>query len=115
MSTDERIVALEKHLHTLQATQVDLNSQLKEARLEQWQGRIDNLELQVHLAAADGSDRLTQMSEKLRSAWARTRVEVEDASSTASSAGETLRAGLQSAYTDVREALLETRSKITRS
>lgn len=114
MTTDERITDLEKHLHLLQETQARLIRQLAAARIDQWQARIDDLELQVHLGAMDGNERLAQRTEQLRNAWDRTRFQVESASSTAASAAETLWTGLEAAYRDVREVLLDPANKVSR-
>jgi predicted nucleic acid-binding Zn-ribbon protein len=113
MSTDERIDAIEKHLKTLHATQADLYQQLKEARVDQWKTRIDDLEAQVNHATTSGNDRLKQADDKLRGAWTRTCAQVDEASSTASTVADTLRDGLHGAYNEVRDALLESRSKIS--
>lgn len=113
MTTDERIATLEEDLIRLRAAQADLYEQLSRARVEQWQGRIEDLELQVHLGAMESDERLTLLTEQLRSTWDRTRVQLEDASSTASTVAEALRSGLESAYRDLRRALLESRNKIS--
>ncbi|MGE0170331.1 hypothetical protein [Nocardioides sp.] len=113
MTTDERIAQLEEHLTELRATQADLVRQLGQARVDQWQARIEDLELQVHLGAMDSNERITQLSEQLRNKWDRTRAQWEDASATASTVAETLRSGLESAYRDVRQALIESRGTIS--
>lgn len=113
MSTDQRIDAIEEHLRTLQATQADLYQQLKQAHVDQWKTRIDDLEAQVHHATTSGSDRLKQADDTLRGAWSRTRAQVDEASSTASTVADTLREGLHGAYNELRDALLESRAKIS--
>ena len=52
METDARIAKLEANIKALQAKQVALHKQLTDAQVEQWQARIDDLEVQVHLGAA---------------------------------------------------------------
>ncbi|MCY7401726.1 MAG: hypothetical protein LH477_12395 [Nocardioides sp.] len=110
MSTDEHI----SQLRELRSTQIDRTSQLVHARVDRWQERIEDLELQVHLSAMDGSEQIALLSEKLRNQWERTRSEVDDASSAVTTAAETLRAGLEEAYRDVRDALVATHSTTTR-
>ncbi len=52
------------------------------------------------------------LTEQLRNTWDRTRTHWDDASSTASTVGETLRTGLEGAYRDVRKALLDSRKQV---
>jgi len=113
MTTDERIAKLENHIHQLQDTQTDLYKKLAQARVDQWHERIEDLELQVHLGAMGSNERLTELSEQLRNQWDRTHAQMQDASSTASGAADTLWTGLERAYGEVRQALLESRNMIT--
>jgi hypothetical protein len=50
--------------------------------------------------------------DQLRSTWADTKKQWEAAISTAASAGDTVRTGLESAYRDLRQALLEAKNKL---
>jgi gas vesicle protein len=113
MTTENRIAELEAQLGKLQAQQADLRKQLAKAQLDQWQGRIDDLEVQMHLAAVKTSDKLTAQMDKLRAKWADARRQFEETISTASSVADTMRAGLEKAVDDVHKALLESKSKLT--
>ena len=112
MTTEERIARLEGQLDTIQAEQTELNHQLAQAQRDQWQGRIEDLEVQVRLGAKGVNEKANTLMLDLRSKWADARVQFEEAASTASSVGDTMRSGLQSAVRDVRKALLESQEKI---
>lgn len=70
MSTEGRIKELEAKIDKLQATQADLNKQLAQAEIDQWQGRIEDLELQVHLEAMETNDKLRGLLDQLQRRWA---------------------------------------------
>jgi hypothetical protein len=112
MTSEDRITRLEAQLRELKEQQDELQQQLAEAEREQWQGYIDQLEIQLHLAAMDSNDRARELMDRLRSTWAHVRHELDGRSSTATDVGAALRSGLRSAVRDVREALLESRQKI---
>ena len=112
---EDRIRELETEIGKLQAQQADLRKQLIKARIENWQGRIDDLEVQIHTGAVETSEKLTAKMDQLRSAWADARKQWEATISTAASAGDTVRTGLDSAYRELRKALLEARNKLTSS
>lgn len=114
MTTDSRIAELELQIGRLQETHAGLREELVQARVQQWQGRIEDLEVQVHLATMDTDERLDRLSGQLRNSWDRTLQQLGDASSTASTVVETVLAGLESAYGEVRDALLESRSTLSR-
>ncbi|MCY7402397.1 MAG: hypothetical protein LH477_15840 [Nocardioides sp.] len=113
MTTETKIATMEDQLARLQETQSDLRQELARARVDQWRGRIEDLEVQVHLAAMDSNECLDQLTEQLRNTWDRAQVQLDDATSTASVVAATLLSGLETAYRDVREALLESRSRIS--
>ena len=113
MTTEERIAQLEAQIDELHAKQAELHKQFAKAQIDQWQGRIEDLELQMHAGAAEANDKLTAMMDQLRSRWADARRQFEDAASTASSVADTVRTGLENAVNEVRKALLESKSKLT--
>ncbi len=113
MTTEERIAKLEARIDKLQTKQAELLRQLTKAQIDQWQGRIEDLEVQMHLAAMDGSDRLTALMDQLRARWTDAQRQFEDAVSTASSVADTVRTGLENAVNDLRKALLESKNKLT--
>ena len=113
MTTEERIAKLEAQIDKLKAKQAELHRQLTKAQIDQWQGRIEDLEVQMHLGAMETSDRLTALMDQLRSRWAATRRQFEDTISTASTVADTVRTGLENAFNDLRKALLESKNKLT--
>jgi TolA-binding protein len=115
MTTEDRITQLEDQLHDLQGQQADLRKQLAKAQLDQWQGRIEDLEVQMHLGAVEASDKANAQMKKLRDKWADARRQFEDSIKTASSVADTVRTGLENALDDLRKALLESKSKLTSS
>ena len=112
-STDDRIAKLEEQIRSLHAQQVELRKQLAKAQLDQWQGRFEELEVQMHLGAREASDKANALMEQLRGKWADARQQMEESISTASSVADTVRAGLEKAYSDLRKALLESASQIS--
>jgi hypothetical protein len=112
MTTEDRIAKLEAQIGKLQAQQTDLRKQLARAQLDQWQGRIEDLELQVHLGAMEASDKLTALMDQLRAKWADARRQIEESITTASSVADTVRTGIEKAFDDLRKALLESRNKL---
>ena len=70
MTTEEHITQLEHQLHELQGQQAELRKQLAKAQLDQWRGRIEDLEVQMHLGGVEASDKATAQMTKLRDRWA---------------------------------------------
>lgn len=104
---------MEEQIAELKGKQDELNKQLARAQRDQWQGRIEDLEVQFHLGAMEANDRAKVLLEDLRGRWAEVRLQADEASSTASGVGETLRDGLESAVRDLRKALLESKARIS--
>lgn len=113
MTTEDRIAKLEAEIGQLRAHQTDLRKQLAEAQLDQWRGRVEDLEVQMHLGAMDASDKVTALTERLRDNWADARRQLEQSVTTASSVADTVRSGLEKAFDDLRKALLESKNKLT--
>jgi predicted nucleic acid-binding Zn-ribbon protein len=113
MTSEARIAKLEAQIDDLSKKQADLNKQLTKAQLDQWRGRIEDLEVQLHLGAMESSDRLNALMAGLRSRWADARKQFEDRASTATSVADTVRTGLENAFAELRKALLETKSKLS--
>jgi ribosomal protein L29 len=57
MTTPQDITKLQAQIDDLHAQQVDLRKQLARAQLDQWQARVENLEVQVHLEAKQATDK----------------------------------------------------------
>ena len=113
MTTEERIAKLEAQIEDLRAKLTDLHKQMTKAQIDQWQGRIEDLEVQMHLGAMETTDKLAALMDQLRSKWSDARRQFEDATSTASSVADTVRTGLENAFKEVRKALLESKNKLT--
>lgn len=111
--TDDRIPEIESQIGKLQAQQADLRKQLIKARIEYWQGRMDDLDIQMHTGAVETSGKLTAKMNQFRGTWAETKQQWEAATSTAASAGDTVHTGLENAYRELRDALLEAKNKLT--
>ena len=111
-TTEDRIAKLEAEIRKLRAQQADVRKQLAEAQLDQWQGRVEDLEVQMHLGAMEASDKVTAMMRRLLSQWADARRQFEQSITTASSVADTVRSGLDNAIEDVRKALLESKRKL---
>jgi len=112
MTSEERIAQLEAQIDKLQAKQAELHKQLTKAQIDQWQGRIEDLEVQIHLGGMEASDKLTMLMDSLHARWADARRQFETSITTATSVADTVRSGLEKAVQDLRKALLESRSKL---
>ena len=112
MTTEEHLAQLQTQIDKLHAKQAELHKEFAKAQIDQWQGRIEDLELQMHLGATEANDKLATVMDQLRSKWADARRQFEDATSTASSVADTVRTGLEKAVADVRRAMLESKDKI---
>ena len=115
MNTEDRVAQLEDEIHGVQDQLADLRKQLAKAELDQWQGRVEDLEVQMHLGAVEASDKATAQMHKLRDKWADARRQLEESARTASSVADTVRTGLEKAFDDLRSALLESKNKLTSS
>jgi predicted nucleic acid-binding Zn-ribbon protein len=111
MTDDDRIAQLQAQIDRLEARQSELYEKLAEARLDQWKGRLEDLEVQVHLGAMDTNDRVNALVEKARERWNEAKSKLGGATSVASDVGETVRKGVESAVEDVRKALLDAKTQ----
>jgi ribosomal protein L29 len=112
MTTEDRIEQLEGQVDKLRAQQADLRKQLAKAQLDQWRGRIEDLEVQMHLGGMEASDKLAALMDRLRDRWADARRQFETSINTAATVADTVRTGLEKAVEDLRKALLESKSKL---
>lgn len=112
-TAEERIATLEVQMAKLQTKQEDLHRQLTRAQVEQWQGRIDDLEVQMHLGAMEANDRVSVLADQLRGRWAAVRGQMEGASSTTVEVMDSLRLGVENTYAEIRKALLESRQRVS--
>lgn len=112
MSSEDRIQELEARISMLQARLDELNKQLAQAEIDRWQGRIEDLELQMHLGAMETTDRMKELLDQLHRRWAAVKVQLESTASAATEGADAVRASLQTAYRDIRQALLDTKNRI---
>lgn len=112
MTTEERIANLETRIDSLQEAHAIVSRQLVDARVDQWQARIDDLEVQIHLGTVEATDKLTALTEELHTRWSKARRQMEDASATTAGVADTLKSGIESAYNEVRAALLESKKQL---
>lgn len=112
MTSEDRISELEAKIVKLQSSQEELYKELAVAQREQWQGRIDELELQAHLGAVEANDRVQSLMADLRSKWEGVRAQIGEEAATAGAVTDTLRQGMEGAIREVRQALLESAKKI---
>jgi chromosome segregation ATPase len=94
MTDNERIKKLEAQIKKLETKQAELSTELAEARLDQWKGRLEDLEVQAHLGAMDTNDRVVALVQQARDRWNDARGQLGDATSAAGDVVETLRGGI---------------------
>jgi uncharacterized small protein (DUF1192 family) len=111
MTENERITKLQAQIDRLEAKQSELYDKLAEARLEQWKGRLEDLEVQVHLGAMETNDRIAALVQRARDRWDDAKAQVGGATEVAGDVAETVRGGLESALDDIRRALLDAKKQ----
>lgn len=114
MTKSDRIAKLEDEISTLRAEQTELLRQQARFEVDVWQGRVDDLEVQVHLATMEAEEKLQPLLDKLKLTWNDARGQLTDATSSATDVAETLRAGLSGAISEIRKALLESKDRVSR-
>ncbi len=107
MSEQDRIGGLEQQIEELKTQLVDVRQRLLDAELDQWRGRIDDLEVQARLGAMSVQDRLIPVVEQLRDQWLDARELAGDGVDTATDVTGRLREGLESAFTELRSAVTD--------
>lgn len=101
-ATEDRIAGLEARIADLQTELAATRKQLTDAQLDQWKGRIDELEVQMHLGRLDAEEQMEPVVEQLRNWWLDARDQVSQAGSAAGDAFSSLRSGLEQAMEQVR-------------
>jgi chromosome segregation ATPase len=114
MTGEKTIEDLERELDKVEHEEQKLREQLAQTQLEQWEQQIEDLEVQLHLAAMDVRDRAEPTVANLRAQVAETRSRISSGSTNAADAAEALRHGVQAAWTDLRKALGEARDALIR-
>jgi predicted nucleic acid-binding Zn-ribbon protein len=113
MADNDRIAKLEKQIERLEAKQTELYEQLAEARLDQWKGRLEDLEVQIRLGAMDTNDRVEAVVQKARDRWNDAKSQLTGAKATAADVVETVRSGVENALADIRKAIVDARKQAT--
>ena len=109
ITSDERIAKLEAHIDKLETEQRKLRERLTQAQIEQWQGRIEDIEVQSHLASLEAQDRLGPLRDDLRNQWLDVKTQLGHSKDTASDVIDTLRESVEAAIKALRDAVLDTR------
>jgi hypothetical protein len=103
---EDRIAGLEARIAELQTQLGETRRQLTDAQLDQWKGRIDELEVQMHLGRLDAEEQMEPLVEQLRNWWLDAREQVATAGSAATSvagdAFDSLRSGVDQAMDQLR-------------
>lgn len=108
-TAEERIAKLETQIEKLEAEQRKLRERLTQAQVEQWQGRIEDIEVQSHLASLEAQDRLGPLRDDLRNQWLEVKTQLGRSKDTAADVLETVRESVDSAIKTLRDAVLDTR------
>lgn len=101
----DRIDALEAALRRVQHEQDELRRALARAELDQWRGRIEDLEVQIDLGSKEARDRLQPLLTQLQNRWLDARRQFDQATSAAGDAFDQLQSGLEQAMRDIRSAV----------
>jgi len=112
MATDEQIAAMDTRIEELEDQLGDLREQLLRAQLEQWQARVEDLEVQLKLGSMEVDDRIAPLVERLRNSWLDAQEKVGATPSTASDVLDTLWGGLEQAMKDIRNAVMDAKSTV---
>lgn len=108
-ATTSRIEQLETRIHELSDQLDATRRQLAEAQLDQWKGRIDDLEVQLNLAKLEASDTMSPVLEQLRNRWLDAQQQLTTAAGAAGDVFGSLRSGVESAFDDLRAAVRDAR------
>jgi hypothetical protein len=92
-----------------------MRRRLAETELDDWKARIDQLEVQAHLAKMDADDELDPLLEQMRNRLLDARAQFDKAGSAAGDALSTVTDGVRSAAKDLGDALAEAVRKVTPS
>jgi hypothetical protein len=105
--------ALHDRIEELQAEIIGLRVELARTRIEQWAGRLDDLELQYHLGRMEADERLAAALADVRHRIAQARRRAEARGEAAEEAVEAVTSGLERAFADLRQAMVQARDAVT--
>ena len=103
---------LKARIDQLEEQQESLRKRLAEVQLDQWQGRIDDLDVQAHLGASELRDRLEPIVKRAQDELATVREQMAAGTETASQATTAVRTGVEQAFDDLRTALRQAKDII---
>ena len=104
---------LEARVHALETQLDDLRRRLAESELDDWKARIDQLEVQAHLAQMEADDQLQPLLDQMRNRWLDARSQFDKAGNRAGDAVQTVLDGVRSAAKDLGDALYDAVKKVT--
>ena len=113
MTNDDQIAAMKTRIEELEDQVGDLREQVLRAQIEQWQGRIDDLEVQVNLGSMEVDERVAPLVQGLRDHWLEAQEKLTNAPGTAGDVLDALRGGLDQAMADIRDAVLAAKRTVT--
>jgi hypothetical protein len=113
MSDQPTIEELKARIDELESEQGKLRDDLSRAQMDEWEGRLDDVGLQVHLGTMDLRDRIDPILEQARNQIAEARSRIDDGSETTADAVAAIRGGFEQAWADLREALSDARSIVS--
>lgn len=102
-NTDQELQELRESIGELSRKVERLTEQVVESRLEAWNGRLENLELQAHLGQMELRDEAQSRLDQVRESWSRARRTLDDV-------GDATGAAFESAMDDLKPALTELRT-----
>jgi hypothetical protein len=114
MSDESTIDALKARIEQLEEEQDRLRQDLSRAQLDEWQGRLDDVGLQMHLATMDLRDRLEPIVQRAQNEIAEARSRIDQGTSTASDAAAAIRSGFEDAWNDLRAAFDDVKASLDR-
>jgi ElaB/YqjD/DUF883 family membrane-anchored ribosome-binding protein len=106
MAQTQSVEELRSQVEHLEEELSQLRRQLAKAELDSWKGRIDDLEVQLHLASLDAQDHVEPLLEGLRNAWLDAQSSLSSTTDLAGDAVDKIREGLERTMRDLRKALL---------
>jgi hypothetical protein len=109
---EARIAALEAHIAELQSQLLDTRQQLTDAQLDQWKGRIDELEVQASLGRMEAQEQLGPIIDQLRNRWLDARSQLGTAGTAAGDVFTALRTGLEQAMDQIRAGARTARERL---
>jgi hypothetical protein len=113
MTDQQTIEELKARIDELESQQDRLRDDLSRAQMDEWEGRLDDVGLQMHLGTMELRDRLDPIVEQARRQIADARARIEDGSETTADAVAALRAGFEQAWDDLRSAVNDAKSIVS--